>query len=78
MKKYILVLTSIVLFSCQEKKTSNQEQNAVSEDKKVEDFFERTFQEDVSDSPMMQTRLGKKTDYGLWDDFSNKKYPKDL
>ncbi|MDT0293814.1 DUF885 domain-containing protein [Mesonia ostreae] len=78
MKKYILVLTSIVLFSCQEKKTSNLEQKVVSEDKKVEDFFERAFQEDVSDSPMMQTRLGKKTDYGLWDDFSNEKYPKDL
>ena len=78
MKKYILVLSSIVLFSCQENKQSNQEQNSISENKKVEDFFEKTFQEDVSDSPMMQTRLGKKTDYGKWDDFSNQKYPKDL
>ncbi|MDQ7917817.1 DUF885 domain-containing protein [Mesonia sp. MT50] len=78
MKKYILILSSFVIISCQDKKSSNPKQSSLSEDKKIEQFFEKTFQEDLADSPMMQTRLGKKTDYGKWDDFSKKKYPKEL
>jgi len=78
MKKYVLILSIIALFSCEEKKRSIKPKSNISENEKVERFFERSFEEDVADSPMFQTRLGKKTGNDKWDDFSNEKYPKDL
>jgi uncharacterized protein (DUF885 family) len=44
----------------------------------LNDYFEAEFEKDVAESPMMQTQLGRKTDYGKWDDFSNKKLVQDL
>ncbi|CAM4027798.1 DUF885 domain-containing protein [Gillisia limnaea] len=44
----------------------------------LNDYFEVEFEKDVAESPMMQTQLGRKTDYGKWDDFSNKKLVQDL
>ena len=41
-------------------------------------YFDAEFEKDVADSPMMQTMLGRKTDYGKWDDFSTQKYTDDL
>ncbi|CAN5228836.1 DUF885 domain-containing protein [soil metagenome] len=41
-------------------------------------YFDEEFEKDVQDSPMMQTQLGRKTNYGQWDDFSNQKYVLDL
>ena len=41
-------------------------------------YFDAEFEKEVSESPMMQTQLGRKTDYGKWDDFSNRKLVQDL
>ncbi|WZL89320.1 DUF885 domain-containing protein [Salinimicrobium sp. 3283s] len=41
-------------------------------------FFEEEFQKDLADSPMLQTRLGIKTNYDSWDDFSHLRYADDL
>jgi len=41
-------------------------------------YLDEEFEKDVLDSPMMQTQLGRKSDYGKWDDFSHLKYAKDL
>lgn len=41
-------------------------------------YFEEQFQVEVSESPMMQTRMGLKTDYGQWDDFSHTRFAKEL
>ncbi|MGM1055834.1 MAG: DUF885 domain-containing protein [Bacteroidota bacterium] len=41
-------------------------------------YFDAEFEKEVAESPMMQTQLGRKTDYGKWDDFSNKKLVQDL
>ena len=60
MKKYVLILSAITLFSCQEKEEKTSQQSNNSENEKIEKFFEKTFKEDVDDSPMMLTRLGKK------------------
>ncbi|TPN82179.1 DUF885 domain-containing protein [Aquimarina algicola] len=47
--------------------------------KKLNDWFEAQFQEEVSESPMRQTYLGMKTeDYGKWDDMSSKKDAENL
>ncbi|WP_051286206.1 DUF885 domain-containing protein [Salinimicrobium terrae] len=41
-------------------------------------FFEEEFQKDLEESPMLQTRLGIKTDYDAWDDYSHLRYAEDL
>ena len=41
-------------------------------------YFEKEFQKDVDDSPMLQTRLGDKSNYDKWDDLSHLKYAEDL
>lgn len=83
-KTLILIASVIALVSCKEEKEVEvveiitQEQIAVSS-KKMNDWFEAQFQEEVSDSPMLQTRLGiKSEDYGKWDDISAEKEVKDL
>ncbi len=76
-KSFSLLLLSVVLaVSCkqepkqQEPKPPTQEEIAQAS-KKLNDWFESNFQEEVQESPMMQTYLGIKTaDYGKWDDMS--------
>ena len=42
------------------------------EDQRLATFFDELFERDVSESPMFQAYLGRKTeDYGRWDDFSD-------
>ncbi len=41
-----------------------------SEAERLQDFFERTFEEDLRESPVFQSYLGIKWDYGKWDDMS--------
>jgi uncharacterized protein (DUF885 family) len=46
--------------------------NTVQEDQRLAAFFDELFERDVSQSPMFQAYLGRKTeDYGHWDDFSD-------
>ncbi len=80
-KKYILpVLLGITIVSCgdnnKEGEISSGEIQKASAD--LNDFFEKEFQKEIEESPMMQTRMGMKTDYGIWDDFSSEKYVQDL
>lgn len=41
-------------------------------------YLDEEFEKDLHESPMLQTQLGRKTNYGKWDDFSHLKYAKDL
>lgn len=41
------------------------------ESERLNAFFERTFEEDLKRSPMFQSYLGKKWNYGEWDDISD-------
>jgi uncharacterized protein (DUF885 family) len=46
--------------------------NTDQEDQRLAVFFDEIFERDVSESPMFQASLGRKTeDYGRWDDFSD-------
>lgn len=78
--KYFAIITFLVTVSCAE----NKESKDYSEEEKREasaelnEYFDTEFQKEVEESPMMQTRMGLKTDYGKWDDFSNLKYAEDL
>lgn len=49
-----------------------------SEDERLSMFFEAAFAAQLARSPEMQTRLGKKDDYGAWDDRSEDAAKQDL
>ncbi|MBQ4821104.1 DUF885 domain-containing protein [Aquimarina sp. MMG016] len=83
----VLFLSSFfVLNSCKQESKEPEKNDVASVEevieehsKKLNDWFEAQFQEEVSESPMMQTYLGVKTkDYGKWDDISSKKEAEDL
>jgi len=80
----VFIFSLFIFLSCKNENEkseviiSNEEQIEI-HSKKLNDWFETQFQEEVSESPMMQTYLGVKTeDYGKWDDVSSKKEVKDL
>ncbi len=81
----ILLLSFLLtLWSCKQDAKESEENSTVSEEviqehsKNLNDWFEAQFQEDIAKSPMTQTYLGIKTDYGKWDDISSKREAKDL
>lgn len=77
----ILVL-SILISSCKKESTEKriaEDDLIAQESKKLNDWFQKSFDQDVADSPMQQTYLGIKTsDYGKWDDISDTAAHKDL
>ena len=79
-KRLFILLALLALVSCKEDQENENiseaeiEQNSAA----LNAYFDAEFEKDVADSPMMQTSLGRKTDYGKWDDFSSQKYTEDL
>lgn len=76
----LLILFAVLIISCGDEK---KEEDYSSEEKEkastaLNKYFNKEFQKEIDESPMMQTRMGMKTDYGQWDDFSNLKYAEDL
>ncbi|HET7361597.1 MAG TPA: DUF885 domain-containing protein, partial [Salinimicrobium sp.] len=71
---------SFLVCSCEnpEEKEHFTAREIAAESAALNQFFEREFQEELAVSPMLQTRLGIKTDYGKWDDFSSEKYTREL
>lgn len=79
------ILLLLMLISCKkEAKEPNNNPASVTEgveehSKKLNDWFESQFEEEVARSPKTQTYLGIKTkDYGKWDDISPKREVEDL
>lgn len=72
LKLALLVLTVTPLISCEKEKnnTTYSEADILLESKKVNDFFQKSFDHKVSRSPEFQTRLGIKKDYGKLDNNS--------
>ncbi|WP_300434692.1 DUF885 domain-containing protein [Christiangramia sp.] len=77
---FFLILFSATVISCGENTESGNysEEEIKKTSAELNDYFEREFQKELEESPMMKTRMGIKTDYGKWDDFSNLKYAEDL
>jgi len=73
--KTTLWLFAIVLvsFSCGKQETEKEvsEEDIKAETKKANDFFEEAFNEVLANSPIYQSYLGIKDDYGKWDDLSD-------
>ena len=72
LKLALLVLSAGPLLSCEQSKnnTTYNETDIALESKKVNDFFQKSFDRKVNASPEFQTRLGIKKDYGKLDDNS--------
>ena len=79
--RYFSLLLLVFFLAACERNTGNTETDArlpvTAEDPALEDqrlaaFFDELFERDVSQSPIFQAYLGRKTeDYGRWDDFSD-------
>ncbi|PKV52053.1 uncharacterized protein (DUF885 family) [Aquimarina sp. MAR_2010_214] len=82
----VLLFSSFLLLTSCKQEIKEPRQDVVSQEgiveeqsKKLNDWFEVQFQQEIDRSPMMQTYLGIKTDdYGKWDDISSKKEAEDL
>lgn len=61
-----------------QQKTAPMVQVAETPSQKLNAFFEASFQRHLKRSPMTQTYLGIKDDYGKWDDLSDKKTDEDI
>ncbi len=80
LKRTFLACAVIIAGSCKDQKETENFSPADKEEASAElnEYFEKQFQDEVSESPMMQTQMGLKTDYGQWDDFSHKRFAKEL
>ena len=83
MKFQIQIALAIIIigsFSACKKEEKNEYTPELIEQEsaKLNTYFETEFQKDLDDSPMFQTRLGDRTNYDAWDDFSSSKYEDDL
>ena len=76
----ICLVLGLIATGCEEKKEEDDFSNQQREKEKEQlyAFFERSFQEELQESPMLQTRLGIREDYGSWDDYSHLRYAADL
>ena len=81
MKKNI-ILSLIIIFSACSNNSSNidsiSKQKVTQESKKLNDYFEKEFNELVNRKPQLQTSLGIKKDYDKWNDISPQEYQYDL
>ena len=81
--KSILILVAFVAFTaCESEKKevvkTYTEAEVAEQSKRLNNWFQEQFKQDLKDSPEMQTRIGDKTDYDKWDDISPKAEEKRL
>ncbi len=77
----IVFASIVILMSCstpEEKQKTYSPEEIATETKKANDFFEDAFQTSLDRSPLQQSYLGIKKDYGKWDDLSDEKAQEDL
>jgi len=73
----LAIVLFVLVISCNDKNGDYSAEEIAEHSEKLNEYFEEEFQKDLSESPMMQTQLGQKTNYGKWDDFSHLKYAED-
>ncbi|WP_299433023.1 DUF885 domain-containing protein [uncultured Maribacter sp.] len=80
LKSFLLLSVITLLANCKKEKKEKQYSaiEILTESKKVNDFFQKSFDELVDLHPEFQTRLGIKKDYGKLDDNSPKAKERDL
>ena len=70
LKYFGLGFFCLFITGCEEK-TEYTEQEIAEQSRKFNEWLDAEFEEEVAHSPMFQTNLGRKTDYGKWDDISS-------
>ncbi len=80
LKTSLCALSFFLISSCKQetKVTTPTEADIAAESTKVNNFFQKVFDEQVDRFPEMQTRLGIKKDYDKWDDMSPEATEKEL
>ena len=82
MKKFFKwFLTAVLVFlclSCKEKQVPATQKDIAAQSKDFNDWLDDQFEEQLALSPQRLTALGRKTDYGKWDDISSEKMVRDL
>lgn len=74
---FLLIFSGLI--SCKDTNRENYSEEEIRKhSSEFNEYLEEQFQEDLADSPMLQTQMGLKTDYGKWDDFSHIKLAEDL
>ncbi|MDT0645986.1 DUF885 domain-containing protein [Zunongwangia sp. F260] len=77
-KKLLPILSVLAVVSCKQEEKAVSEVDVEQNSAALNEYFDEQFQKEVAESPMLQTRLGIKEDYGKWDNFSTEKYAEDL
>jgi uncharacterized protein (DUF885 family) len=80
-KNILIALIASLLLSCvnqQPKEEIFTDEQISLETKKANTFFEKSFEEGLSRSPMFQSYLGIKTDYDKWDNISDDQAKKEI
>ena len=73
-----LILAFLLLtIGCKDKEKSTAQTDISTEGKRFNTWLDDQFEEDLAESPQRQTSLGRKTDYGQWDDISSEKMAHD-
>ena len=80
-KLFLLIVLPSIWIGCEQQgkqETSYTSEQIENETKKANDFFEKSFADNLDRSPMFQTYLGIKKDYDKWDDLTEEKEAADL
>lgn len=73
-----MILCLMVFSGCKKEKEAKLSSSEIeAESEKLYAFFDREFQTELKESPMLQTELGIKDNYGSWDNFSHLTYAED-
>lgn len=73
----LLVALIFLSISCKEKQQPVTQSDIATESKRFNDWLDAQFEEDLAVSPQRLTALGRKTEYGKWDDISSERMAKD-
>ena len=76
----IMIITVALLYvtGCSQQNNEYTAEEIAAESEKANQFFDKAFDEAVDRSPMEQSYLGIKKDYGKWDDISDENAKKEL
>ena len=78
-KSIVFISTICIFISCKKESVKKYTDNEIAlESKKANDFFQKSFDNQVDFYPEFQTRLGIKKDYGKWNDISPAAVERDL
>ena len=79
LRNLVVFLTILALASCKNQQGESYSEAEITEaSEELNQYFEEQFEVEVQESPMMQTQLGRKTNYGQWDDFSHLRHADEL